>query len=121
MRLALATLGIVALLISAPADATRKRKKKRAKDGAENAGTSKKQAHPLDGARSPREEGIYRDVENRELPAITEQVIKEGVFPMELHGHTGKVLPQILKDGAVLQKTFEGFPARYSYRYKLAI
>lgn len=110
MRLALATLGIVALLISAPADAARKKRKKSDKDGAENAGTSKKQAHPLDGARSPREEGMYRDVENRELPAITEQVmIKEGVFfyGTSMGTPDGKVIPQTLKDGAAPRvKTF---------------
>ena len=90
------------LLIHVLVHSARKKREKSAKLGEENAGTSNP-PNPLDGARSPREEGMYRDVENGELPEITKQIqIKGGVFfyGTSMGTPDGKVIPQTLKDGA---------------------
>ena len=68
-----------------------------------NESTSNAAKNPLAGARSPSEEGLYREADNEELPKLTSQVkIDKGLFYYGTAMGTpdGKVMPQILSDGA---------------------
>jgi formylglycine-generating enzyme required for sulfatase activity len=108
MKLFSALIVALVLILFMVSDAKKKKTKKKVEAAQQQANPNP--PDPLANARSPRDEGLYRDGDNGDLPAITEQVtIKEGIFfyGTAMGTADGKVVPQTLSDGAAPRvKTF---------------